>query len=147
MNIQSRGSNENYTFDLNNMFDMQCIMLSRRWTHSSSECFLFEYWTGNLWGVHFCMKTKRHPLFSSQYLNFLVFTTTKQFRATGFSSQVACFLFHSLFVFHTKMVCPIHSRERVELLHKKYGFLKKCFTGIWWNSEEENLENHWKVKC
>lgn len=32
-NIQTKGSNENYTFDLNNMFDIQCVMLSRRWTH------------------------------------------------------------------------------------------------------------------
>lgn len=97
--------------------------------YSSIECFLFEYWAGNLWGVHFCMKTKRHPLFSSQY--FLVLTTTKQFRATGFSSHFSHLLFHSLFGFHTKTVCPIHPRETVEFLHKKYGFLKKCFTGIW----------------
>lgn len=79
------------------------------------------------------MKTKRHPLFSSQYLNFLVLSATKQFRATGFSSDFAHFLFHSLFGCHTKMVCSIHPRETVALLHKKYGLLKNVsqeFDGI-----------------
>lgn len=123
MSIQTKGSSENYTFDLNNMFDIQCMVLSRRWTHGSIECFLFEYWAGNLWGVYFCMKTKRHSLYSSQYLNFLVLTATKQFRATGFFSHFSHFIFHSLFGFHTKMVCLICPREIVELLHKKYAWI------------------------
>lgn len=116
---------EHYTFDLNNMWDIHSMMFSRKWTPNITvllKAFLFEHWAGNVWGVHFSMKTKRHPLCCSRYLNFLVLTATKQFRATGFSSLFAHIPFHSLSCFHTKMVKPIYPRQRPKLLHKKSAF-------------------------
>lgn len=125
VNIQNKSSNENYTFDLNNMCDIHSMMLSRKWTQNITvllKAFLFENWARNLWGVHFCVKSKRHPLCYSWYFNFLVLTATKLFRATVFSSLFAHIPFHSLSAFHTKMVKPIPPRGGPKLLHKNSGF-------------------------
>jgi len=77
------------------------------------------------------MKTKRHPLCCSRYLNFLVLTAAKLFRLTGFSSLFSHIPFHSSSGFHTKIVKPTHPSERPKLLQKNSGFFFfLCFTEI-----------------
>lgn len=91
------------------------------------------------------MQTKRHPLCCSWYLNFVVLTATKLFRATGCSSRFAHVPFYSLSHFHTKMAKPIYSRERPKLLHKKSGFTVFNVSQKY-DSQEESLQNQRKIK-
>lgn len=51
MNIQTKGSNENYTFDPNNVCDIQSMMFIRKQTPNITvllKALLFENRAGNL---------------------------------------------------------------------------------------------------
>lgn len=87
--IHTKFSDENYPFDLNDMFNVHSMIFRWKWSRKiavTPKVLFSKNLTRYLWEVYFYMRNRMHLLCCSLYLEALVLIETKQCRPTGLLS-------------------------------------------------------------